>query len=82
MHGSRYHSIAWHCIVLHVKFDGGLSMSVLKNRQLFTKKKEDKKFTFSKKLRFSNKVQIFEVSEHRFQKAVGYFESVETSWSQ
>jgi hypothetical protein len=44
MHGFRYHSIAKHCIVLHVKFDGGLSMSVLRNRQLFTKKKEDKTY--------------------------------------
>jgi hypothetical protein len=44
-------------------------------------KKEDKKLTFSKKFTFSKEVQIFEVSEHRSQKAVDYFGSVETSWS-
>jgi hypothetical protein len=52
MHGSRYHSIAKHCIVLPVKFDGGLYMSILRLKQLFTKKKRIKSFIIKK-------VQIF-----------------------
>jgi hypothetical protein len=36
---SGYQPIDRHCIVIPVKFDGGLSMSVLRNKQLFTKKK-------------------------------------------
>jgi hypothetical protein len=32
---SGYQSIDMHCIVLPVKFDGGLSISVLRNKQLF-----------------------------------------------
>jgi hypothetical protein len=34
---SGYQSIDLHCIVLPVKFDGGLSISVLRNKQLFKK---------------------------------------------
>jgi hypothetical protein len=30
-----YHSIDMHSIMLHVKFDGGLFISVLINKQLF-----------------------------------------------
>jgi hypothetical protein len=41
-----YQSIYMHCIVLSVKFGGGLSISVLKNKQLFQKK-------------WRSKVQIF-----------------------
>jgi hypothetical protein len=44
---SKYQSIDMHCIMLPVKYDGGLSMSVLKNKQLF-KKNGRQKFTFSK----------------------------------
>jgi hypothetical protein len=44
---SGYQSIDMLCIVLPGKFDGGLSISVLRNKQLF-KKKEAKKFTFEK----------------------------------
>jgi hypothetical protein len=33
-----YQSIDMHCIVVRVKFDGGSSMSVLRNKQLFPKK--------------------------------------------
>jgi hypothetical protein len=40
---SGYQSIDMHCSVLPVKFDGGLSISVLKNGQLLTKKKEGSK---------------------------------------
>jgi hypothetical protein len=58
MHGSRYHSIAKHFIVMHVKFEGGLSMLVLRNRQLITKeKKRIKSLHFQS---FSKRVQIFE----------------------
>jgi hypothetical protein len=48
MDSSRYHSIAKHYIVLHVKFDGGLSMSVLRNRQRFTKKGGSNVYIFKK----------------------------------
>jgi hypothetical protein len=34
-----YQSIDIQCIVLSVKFDGGLFISVLRNKQLFTKKR-------------------------------------------
>jgi hypothetical protein len=37
MHVSGYQSIDMHCIVLPVKFDGRLAISVLRNEQLFTK---------------------------------------------
>jgi hypothetical protein len=57
IHGSRYHSIATHCIVLPVKFDGGLSMSVLRKKQLFTKKRGTKVYIF-KKVQFSKTFQI------------------------
>jgi hypothetical protein len=40
-----------HCIDLPVKVDGGLSISVLRNKQLF-KKTGDQKFTFSKSSSF------------------------------
>jgi hypothetical protein len=36
MRVSWYQSIEMHCIVLPVKYEGGLSISVLKNEQLFT----------------------------------------------
>jgi hypothetical protein len=39
---SGYHSIDMHCIVLPVKFDDGLSISVLRNKQLFKKKGRQK----------------------------------------
>jgi hypothetical protein len=35
---SGYHSIDMHCNVLPVKFDGGLSISFLRKKELFTKK--------------------------------------------
>jgi hypothetical protein len=75
MHGFRYHAIATHYIVLYVKFDGGLSISVLRNRQLFTKLRGSKVYIFKKVYNFKNR----KVSEHRPQKVVGHFESVETS---
>jgi hypothetical protein len=34
---SGYQSIDVHCIVLPVKYDGGLSISVLRNKQLYEK---------------------------------------------
>jgi hypothetical protein len=37
MHVSWYQSIEMHYIVLPVKFDGGLFISVVRNEQLFTK---------------------------------------------
>jgi hypothetical protein len=51
---SGYQSIHMHCIVMPVKFDGGLSISFLRNRQPLTKKREGQKITFSI-------VQIFNV---------------------
>jgi formate/nitrite transporter FocA (FNT family) len=45
---SGYQSIDMHYIVMPVKFDSGLFMLVLRNKQLFTKKKRVQKFTFSK----------------------------------
>jgi hypothetical protein len=50
MHVSWYQWIEIHCIVLPVKFDGGLSMSVLRNGQVFTKKLGFKTDQFSKSL--------------------------------
>jgi hypothetical protein len=50
---SGYQSIDMCFIVVPVEFDGGLYISVLRNKQLFTKKK-GQKFTFSKKFQFSN----------------------------
>jgi hypothetical protein len=44
-------------MVLPVKFEGGLSMSILRNEQLFTKKKDVQKFTFSKKFQFFKRFQ-------------------------
>jgi hypothetical protein len=38
-----------HYIIVPVKLVGGLSISVLRNKQLFTKKKGGQKFTISKK---------------------------------
>jgi hypothetical protein len=35
---SVYQPVDMHCIVLYVKFDSGLSISVLRNKQLFEKK--------------------------------------------
>jgi hypothetical protein len=43
---SGYQSIDTHCIVLPVKFDGGLSISALRNKQLFKKKKKVKSSNF------------------------------------
>jgi hypothetical protein len=42
----RYQSIDIYCIVLPVECDGGLSISVLRNKQLF-KENGRQKFTFS-----------------------------------
>jgi hypothetical protein len=42
-----------HCIVLPVKFEGGLSISVLRNEQLFTKIGGSKPNSFQK-VKFSN----------------------------
>jgi hypothetical protein len=39
---SRYQSIDRHCMEMPVKFKGGLSMSVLRKKQLFTKKRGSK----------------------------------------
>jgi hypothetical protein len=35
---SEYQSIDMHCTVVPVKFDGGLSMLAVRNKQLFTTK--------------------------------------------
>jgi hypothetical protein len=53
MHCSRYHSIDMHCIMLPVKFDDGLSISVLENKQLY-KKNGSQNFTLSKSYWFFN----------------------------
>jgi hypothetical protein len=52
---SRYQSIDMYCIMVPVKFDDGLSISSLRKKQIFTKKKNgvkcihfEKKFQFSK----------------------------------
>jgi hypothetical protein len=52
---SGYQSIDMHCTVLSVKFDGGLSSSVLRNKQHF-KKNGGQMFTFAK----SSTFQIFQ----------------------
>jgi hypothetical protein len=39
---SGYQSINMHCIVLPVIFDGGLSITFMRNRQLLTKKRGKK----------------------------------------
>jgi hypothetical protein len=49
---SGYQSIDIRCMVSPVKFEDGLSMSILRYEQLFTKK-GCQKFTFSKKFNFS-----------------------------
>jgi hypothetical protein len=54
---SGYPSIDMYCIVLSVKFDGGLFITILKNKQLF-KKKGRQKFTFSRSSHFQE-VHIF-----------------------
>jgi hypothetical protein len=46
---SGYQSINMHCIVLPIKFDDGLSISVLRNKQLY-KKMEVKSSHFQKVL--------------------------------
>jgi hypothetical protein len=43
---SRYQSIDMHCVEMPVKFEGGLSMSFLRKKQLFTKKQEIKRLQF------------------------------------
>jgi hypothetical protein len=43
MHVSWYQLIAMHCIVLPVKFDSGLPISVLRNEQLFNENWEGSK---------------------------------------
>jgi hypothetical protein len=50
---SGYQSIDIYGIVLFVKFDVGLSISVLRNKQL-VEKKGGQKLTFSKKFKFFN----------------------------
>jgi hypothetical protein len=45
------------CIVAPVKFDGGLSISGLRNEQLFTKKLGFKTDPFSKSLNFQKPFQ-------------------------
>jgi hypothetical protein len=45
---SKHGSIDMHCIVLPVKFDGRLSILLLKKKQLFTKKWESKVYDFEK----------------------------------
>jgi hypothetical protein len=44
-------SIDMHCIVVPAKFDGGLSLSILRNKQLFTKKRASKVYLFLKKVK-------------------------------
>jgi hypothetical protein len=44
---SGYQSIDMHCIVVPVKFDGGLSIPFLRKKQL-SQKNSDQKFTFLK----------------------------------
>jgi hypothetical protein len=43
---SGYQSIDMRCIVLPVKFDGGLSIPILRNKQLFKKKCSSDFFNF------------------------------------
>jgi hypothetical protein len=62
-----YQSIDMHCIVLPVKFDGGLSILVLRNKQLyFLKKKRSKGLTFFKPRHLEKdplgKVSLFGIS--------------------
>jgi hypothetical protein len=49
-----YQSIDIHCIAVPVKFDGGLSMSFLRNEQLFTKNWGSKPISFQKVPIFKN----------------------------
>jgi hypothetical protein len=49
---SEYQPIDMHCIMSPVKFDSGLSISFLRNRQLFAKK-GCQKITFSNSSKFS-----------------------------
>jgi hypothetical protein len=52
---SRYQSIDMHCIALPVKFDDGLSISFLRKKQFFTKKRGGiKSIHFQKKFQLSN----------------------------
>jgi hypothetical protein len=53
---SRYQSIDMHCTVVPVKFDGGLSISFLRKKQLFANKRRSKIY-------ISEKVPIFKTSE-------------------
>jgi hypothetical protein len=55
---SGYQSIDMHCIVLPVKFDGELSISVLRNKQLF-KNKWGLKVHIFKKGQTLEKVPLF-----------------------
>jgi hypothetical protein len=49
----EYQSIDIQCIVLPVKFDGGLSISVPRNKQLFEKKRKSKVHIFKESKSFS-----------------------------
>jgi hypothetical protein len=51
---SWYQSIDIHCIVMNVNFDGGLSISVLINMQLFTKNWGSKTISYQKSSNFQN----------------------------
>jgi hypothetical protein len=63
---SEFPSIDMHCIVLPVKFDGGLSISVLRNKQLFKKKKKKKKMR--KKEQNLKKLRVFSFQSPPFEK--------------
>jgi hypothetical protein len=63
---SGYQSIEMHCIVLPVKFDRRLAISVLRNEQLF------KKIGGSKPISFK-KAQIFEPFKSRHLEKVPFF---------
>jgi hypothetical protein len=54
---SGYQSVGMPCIVVSVKFDGGLSISFLRNEQRFTKKLGFKTDQFLKKFQFSKTFQ-------------------------
>jgi hypothetical protein len=53
MHVSMYQSIEMNCVVLSVKFVGGFFISILRNKQLFTKKLGAQNQSVFKKLKFS-----------------------------
>jgi hypothetical protein len=65
--GSGFQSIDMPCIVLPVKFDGGLFISFLRTKQLFTKKRVFKTDQFSA----SSNFQTFQ--NPPFEKSLTFF---------